>query len=151
MIILATSIASRLAIGACSDRYPKKWVMAASYLVSAATIPILLSVRPPAVPWAFATLFGVAMGADYMLIPLMAAEQFGISSLSRAMAILLPANTIGQTWFPYFTSALKQSVGNYSIPMYLVFAVALVSALAIAMLPSPEHLPVVHKEMALKT
>ncbi len=40
------------------------------------------------------------MGADYMLIPLMAAEQFGVNSLARAMAIILPVNTIGQTWFP---------------------------------------------------
>ena len=78
------------------------------------------------------------MGADYMLIPLMAAEQFGISSLSRAMAIILPANTIAQTWFPYFTSTLKQKFGNYEIPMYLVFAVAVASAAAIAMLPRPE-------------
>ena len=30
------------------------------------------------------------MGADYMLIPLMAAEQFGVNTLARAMAIILP-------------------------------------------------------------
>jgi len=142
MIILGTSIASRLTIGAFSDRYSKKWVMTASYFVSAVAIPMLLSIKPPAVPWIFATCFGVAMGADYMLIPLMAAEQFGISSLSRAMAIILPANTIAQTWFPYFTSALKQHFGNYEIPMYLVFAVALASAAAIAMLPPPQPAPV---------
>jgi len=40
------------------------------------------------------------MGADYMLIPLMAAQQFGVNSLARSMAIILPVNTIGQTWVP---------------------------------------------------
>ncbi len=52
----------------------------------------------------FAILFGFGMGADYMLIPLMAADQFGVNTLARAMAIILPANTIGQTWFPYLVS-----------------------------------------------
>lgn len=151
MIILGTSIASRLAIGAFSDRYSKKWVMTASYFVCAIAIPMLLWVRPPVVPWVFATSFGVAMGADYMLIPLMAAEQFGINSLSRAMAIILPANTIGQTWFPYFTSALKQKFGNYDIPMYLVFAVALASGAAIAMLPSPEPITVAASDLRVSS
>ena len=138
MIILAASIVGRIAIGAFSDHFSKKWVMAISYFLSASTIPILLSVAPPATPWLFATLFGVAMGADYMLIPLMAAEQFGVTSLARAMAIILPANTIGQTWFPYFTAVLKQHYGNYTIPMYVVFSVAAISGVAIALLPAPE-------------
>jgi MFS family permease len=139
MIILATSIISRIAVGAFSDRYSKKWVMTVSYFVSAATIPILLSVTPPHVPWVFATLFGVAMGADYMLIPLMAAEQFGVTSLPLAMAIILPANTIAQSWVPYFTSVLKQRFVSYAIPLYAVLAVALISGVAIALLPSAER------------
>ena len=62
-------------------------------------------------------LFGLAMGADYMLIPLMAAEQFGVNTLARAMAIILPANTIGQTWFPYFVSLLRENFGDYQVPL----------------------------------
>jgi hypothetical protein len=138
MIILATSIAGRLVIGTFCDRFSKKWVMAISYFLSASTIPILLSVQPPSTPWVFALLFGFAMGADYMLIPLMAADQFGVNSLARAMAIILPANTISQTWFPYFTSVLKQYCGSYTVPMYLVFGVALLSGVAISLLPPRE-------------
>ena len=100
MTILATSIAGRLAIGGLADRFSKKWVMTATYFLVAATIPMLLTVSPSRSPVAFAVLFGFGMGADYMLIPLMAAEQFGVNTLARAMAILLPVNTIGQTWFP---------------------------------------------------
>ncbi len=139
MIILGSSIAGRIAVGTFSDHFSKKWVMTISYFLSAATIPMLLSVRPPASPWFFATLFGIAMSADYMLIPLMAAEQFGVTTLARAMAIILPANTIGQTWFPYFIAVLKQHWGNYTQPMYLVFGVALMSGIAIALLPAPER------------
>ena len=79
------------------------------------------------------------MGADYFLIPLMAAEQFGVNTLARAMALLLPVNTIGQTWRPYLVSALREYYGNYLAPMAVVFAVAMLGALAIAAMP--RHAP----------
>jgi MFS family permease len=102
------------------------------------TIPLLLWASPPDKPWPFALLFGFAMGADYMLIPLMAAEQFGVNSLARCMAIILPVNTIAQTWFPYFVSLLRQSYGNYRTAMGVVFVVALLSGVSIALLPRRE-------------
>jgi MFS family permease len=75
------------------------------------------------------------MGADYMLIPLMAAEQFGVNTLARAMAILLPVNTIGQAWFPYFVSILRERFGSYAIAFGAVFTVSVIGALAILLLP----------------
>jgi MFS family permease len=142
MAILLSSIGGRLMIGGLSDRFSKKWVMAISYFLSAATIPLLLAVRPPAEPWVFSMLFGFAMGADYMLIPLMAAEQFGVNSLPRAMAIILPANTISQTGFPVLTAFLQEYFGSYTTPMYIVFAVGILSGVAIALLPKKEREPV---------
>ncbi len=139
--ILISSIGGRLLIGGLSDRFSKKWVMVASYFLSAATIPLLLTVKPPATPWAFAILFGFAMGADYMLIPLMAAEQFGVNSLARSMAIILPANTLAQTWFPFLTAVFKEHFGNYTIPMYTVFAVGVLSGISILLLPRKEKEP----------
>ena len=137
VLILWSSIGGRLLIGGLADRFSKKWVMTATYFLVAGTIPILLIVRPSAdyYLYAFAVLFGFGMGADYMLIPLMAAEQFGVNSLPRAMAIILPVNTIGQTWFPYFVSVLREHFGSYSIAMGTVLAVALIGALSIAILP----------------
>ena len=70
-----------------------------------------------------------------MLIPLMAAEQFGVNTLARAMAVILPANTLGQTWLPYFVSALRQHFGSYDVPMTVIFSIAMVGAIAIALLP----------------
>jgi MFS family permease len=102
------------------------------------TIPLLLGVHPPAHPWVFSILFGFAMGADYMLIPLMAAEQFGVNSLPRAMAIILPANTIAQTGFPVIITFLQEYFGRFNTPMYVVFAVGLLSSISIALLPRKE-------------
>jgi MFS family permease len=138
MIILASSIGGRLLIGGLSDKFNKKLVMTGSYFLSALTILLLITVRPPTTPWLFAILFGFAMGADYMLIPLMAAEQFGVNSLARAMAIILPANTLSQTWFPYLTSVLQNYFGNFTYPLYIVFAVGVMSGVSIALLPKRE-------------
>lgn len=136
-LILWSSIAGRLSIGYLADLFSKKRVMTATYFVVAATILLLLFVSParPYSLYVFAVLFGFSMGADYMLIPLMAAEQFGVNTLARAMAIILPVNTIGQTWCPYLVSALRERYGNYLAPMALVFGVAMVGALAIATMP----------------
>jgi len=137
VLILWSSIAGRLSIGYLADLFSKKRVMTATYFIVAFTILLLLWVSPTrgGSVYLFATVFGFSMGADYMLIPLMAAEQFGINSLARAMAIILPVNTIGQTWCPYLVSALREHFGNYLAAMSVVFAIAMLGALAIAVMP----------------
>ena len=135
VMILCSSIAGRLLIGGLADRFPMKYVMTATYFIVAATIPLLLRVKPPNTPYFFAIVFGFAMGADYMLIPLMAARQFGVNSLARSMAVILPVNTIGQTWVPAAVSTLREHFGNYTFAMGAVLALAMVGAIAIALLP----------------
>lgn len=135
--ILWSSIAGRLVMGWLADRFSKKFVMMVTYFLVAGTIPLLLLVKPGQDMnlYLFAILFGFGMGADYMLIPLMAAEQFGLNTLARAMAIILPTDTIGQTWFPYGVSWLRENYGDYGIALNVVFVMAAVGAIAVAMLP----------------
>ncbi len=149
ILILWSSIAGRLSIGYFADKFSKKWVMFVTYFIVAATIPLLLHVRPGEdfYLYAFAILFGFGMGADYMMIPLMAADQFGVNSLARAMAVILPVNTIGQTWFPYLVSHLRRLMNGYDGAMSVVLGVAMLGALAIALLP--KHKPIGEREPAV--
>ena len=135
--ILYSSIGGRIVMGYLADKFSKKYVMVATYFLVAATIPLLFLVKPdsPEYVYVFAILFGFGMGADYMLIPLMAAEQFGVNSLARAMAIILPADTIGQTWFPYLVSHIYEGSGSYETALKIVFAMAALGATAIFLLP----------------
>jgi len=137
VLILWSSIVGRLSIGYLADAFSKKRVMTGTYFIVAATILLLLAVSPAheSSVYIFSIVFGFSMGADYMLIPLMAAEQFGVNTLARAMAIILPVNTIGQTWCPELISLLREHYGNYRAPMAVVFAIAMVGALAIAAMP----------------
>ncbi len=142
-IILFSSIAGRVLMGWLADRFPKKWVMTITYVVVAISIPLLLHVRPESFSslYVFSIVFGFAMGADYMLIPLMAAEHFGVNSLARAMSIILPTDTIGQTWFPFLIAVIAESKGTEANPDYVtallvVFGVAVLGAVAIGLLPA---------------
>jgi MFS family permease len=137
LLILWSSIAGRMVMGYLADRFSKKIVMMATYFLVAGTIPLLLLVTPAneSSLYVFSILFGFGMGADYMLIPLMAAEQFGVNTLARAMAIILPTDTIGQTWFPYGVSWLREHYGNYGVALNVVFVMAAVGAIAVALLP----------------
>jgi MFS family permease len=136
-LILWSSIAGRLSIGHFADVFSKKRVMTATYFMVAATILLLQSVTPAREYslYLFAVIFGFSMGADYMLIPLMAAEQFGVNTLPRAMAVILPVITIGQTWLPFLVSYLRERYGSYTLPMTVVFGIAMLGAVAIMLLP----------------
>lgn len=135
--ILLSSTLGRIVMGYLADKFAKKYVMVATYMLVAGTIPLLFLVTPetPGNVYLFSVLFGFGMGADYMLIPLMAAEQFGVNSLAKSMAIILPADTIGQTWFPYIVSHIREATGTYHVSLNIVFLLAFIGAVAILLLP----------------
>jgi MFS family permease len=134
-LILISSLVGRIAMGWLADRYSKKFVMLAAYLFVAAPIPLLFAIATPGAPRLFAVLFGFGLGADYMLIPLMAAQLFGPNSLARAMGVILPADSVGQTCFPFLLGILHDRYGNYHYGLILLIVLALCGALAVSMLP----------------
>jgi hypothetical protein len=83
----------------------------------------------------FAVVFGFAMGADYMLIPLMAADLFGVRSLARAMSGIVPSDTIGQYWLPNLIAQLRAAWGGYGAALWVACGVAAAGAAAVAALP----------------
>jgi MFS family permease len=124
--------------GYLADKLPRKLVMLVTYVVVAVAIPTLFLVTPgqPTFVYIFALVFGFAMGADYMLIPLMAADQFGLSTLARAMSAILPTDTIAQFWFPNLVARLRDFIGgDYHTAMMAVFGTAFLGAIAIGLLP----------------
>ncbi|PYR02403.1 MAG: MFS transporter, partial [Acidobacteria bacterium] len=76
-LLLVGSLVGRITMGWLADRWEKKYVMVLVYAIVALSIPPLAMSSMPAMLRVFAFLFGVGLGGDYMLIPLMDAEQFG--------------------------------------------------------------------------
>jgi len=134
-LVLTVSIVGRLFMGWLADRVPRKYVMLTIYLLVAGAIPLLL-VRPTgSTMYVFATVFGLGLGGEYLIIPLMAAELFGVRVLGRVMGIVLTADGVAEATAPMLVGYLRDRTGSYNIGFITLVAAALVGAVAIAFLP----------------
>jgi sugar phosphate permease len=134
-LVLVGSIAGRLLMGWLADRWPKKRVMLLIYLIVALTIPLLWAAPSPATLRIAALVFGIGLGGDYMIIPLMAAELFGLRRMGRVMGIVLTADGVAEAVAPMAVAALRDSSGSYGPGFVLLVALAALGAVAVALLP----------------
>ncbi|MGH9832418.1 MAG: MFS transporter [Blastocatellia bacterium] len=134
-LVLASSIIGRLLMGWLADRFPKKYVMLLIYAMVSAAIPLLYFVSAPGVIYIFAVVFGIAFGGDYMIIPLMAVELFGLKVLGRVMGIILTADGLAEALAPMLVGYLYDQSKNYVNGFAALIALAVIGAIAIAMLP----------------
>lgn len=134
---LIAAIGGRIVVGWLADRMSRKTVMVATYAQVAIAIPLLFLITPatPQYAYLFGVVFGFAMGADYMLIPLMAADVFGLQTLGRAMSAIVPGDTITQFWSPNLITRLRGVWGGYGSALWVACGIAAVGAIAIALLP----------------
>ena len=134
---LYAAIAARLSVGWLADHWPRKALMIFIYAEVAVALPMLFLIRPESPGWVYAAaiVFGFAQGADYMLIPLMAADLFGVRSLARAMSSIVPSDTVAQYWLPNLISRLAAvTAGGYSSALWVACGVAGFGAAAVASL-----------------
>jgi sugar phosphate permease len=137
-LVLTISIAGRLLMGWLADRVPRKLVMVLIYLLVAAAIPLLLvrtAAPGAATMYLFAAIFGLGLGGEYLIIPLMAGELFGIGVLGRVMGIVLTADGVAEATAPMLVGYLRDRTGSYNTGFLLLIGIALVGAAAIACLP----------------
>jgi MFS family permease len=135
-LVLSCSIAGRLLMGWLADRFSKKYVMLLTYLLVAAGIPFLFLGRTPFSLYASAAVFGVGLGGDYMIIPLMTAEIFGMRVLGRLLGVILTAGGVAEAVSPWLTGRLRDTTGDYSTSCLLLVGVALLGAVAVVGLPA---------------
>jgi sugar phosphate permease len=134
-IILAGSVIGRLTMGWLADRWPKKHVMFLIYVIVAASIPMLVYAPTPATLKLCAFLFGIGLGGDYMIIPLMAAELYGVAILGRVMGIVLTADSVSESLVPMYVASTRDTTGTYASGFLVLVVLAAIGALAVAMLP----------------
>lgn len=140
-LVLAFSLVGRLLMGWLADRYTKKYVMLLIYLLVAASIPLLFFASTPGAIYLFAIIFGIGLGGDYMIIPLMAAELFGVKVMGRLMGVVLTADGVAEATVPMLVGNLRDKTASYTVGFTVLIALALVGAIAVAWLPKPEAKP----------
>lgn len=134
-LVLTFSIVGRLLMGWLADRISKKYVMLLIYTLVAAAIPFLFFERAKAAVYLFAVVFGIGLGGDYMIIPLMTAEIFGVQVLGRLMGVILTADGVAEAVSPWLIGRLRDATGSYSRGFLALIGLALLGAIAVAALP----------------
>lgn len=135
-LVLAVSIIGRLLMGWLADHFPKKHVMLLIYLLVAVSIPLLFFASTPGIMYLFAIIFGLGLGGEYLIIPLMAAELFGVRVLGRLMGVVLTADGVAEALSPMTIGYLRDVTGSYQIGFITLLGMALVGAVAVALLPT---------------
>jgi sugar phosphate permease len=134
-LVLTVSIVGRLLMGWLADRLRTKYVMLLIYLLVAGSVPLLLAGGSRSTMYCFAILFGLGLGGEYMIIPLMAGELFGVAVLGRVMGIVLTADGVAEATAPMLLGYLRDRSGSYTTGFLTLVATAVVGAVAIALLP----------------
>ena len=141
-LVLVSSLAGRLGMGWLADRLPKKYVMLLIYALVASAIPVLFLTGTPGAIYLFALVFGIGLGGEYMVIPLMAAELFGVRVLGRAMGVVLTADGVAEALAPVLVGRMRDVTGSYVTGFATVIGFALAGAIAVAFLPrTPSPVP----------
>jgi MFS family permease len=139
-LVLGFSIIGRLVMGWLADRFDKKYVMLLIYLLVASAIPLIFLARHPLTTSIAAAIFGIGLGGDYMIIPLMAAEIFGVQILGRLMGVLLGAGGIAEALAPWWIGRLRDSTGSYNYGCVVLVGMALLGASAVCLLPKKRRI-----------
>lgn len=134
-LVLASSLVGRIGMGWLADRWPKRYVMLLIYSLVACAIPLLLLDPTPALITTFAIIFGIGLGGEYMVIPLMAAELFGVKVLGRAMGVILTADGVAEALAPVLVGRLHDVNKSYTPGFTTLIAFAVAGAVAILLLP----------------
>jgi len=136
--LLLASLAGRVIVGCVADRYSKKNVMALFYLLLALAIPLLFLAPSRAALWSFVLVFGFAMGADYMLIPLVTAECFGLAALGKLLSLIIMGYSLGQWFAPWLAGRIFDITHSYDLAWLIMTVGGVVGAATIYAI-SPER------------
>jgi sugar phosphate permease len=140
-IVLGSSIIGRLLMGWLADKIQKKYVMMLIYALVSISIPLLYVADVPGVIYVFAFLFGVALGGDYMIIPLMAAELFGVRVMGRIMGLIIMADGLAEAFAPMLAARLRDTTGSYANGFTALIILAVAGTIAVSLLPRKTETP----------
>lgn len=135
-LVLLSSLAGRVLMGWLADIIRRKYVMILIYMIVASAIPFLLVPDFPGRIYIFAVIFGIGLGGDYMIIPLMAGDLFGVRALGRTMGIILVSDGVIEAVSPVLVGYLYNDVSkSYSIGFIMLICFAITGAIIVSFLP----------------
>jgi MFS family permease len=138
-ILLISSLGGRVIVGHIADHFRKSRIMAIFYFLIGASVFLLAYPQSTAALSLFALVFGFSMGADYMLIPLVASENFGTAALGKILALIIMGYSIGQWAGPWLVGKLFDMRHSYDVAWKMIAVLAIIGASAIYAIPVFAH------------
>ncbi|MGH9617994.1 MAG: MFS transporter, partial [Acidobacteriaceae bacterium] len=145
-VLLLSSLGGRVLVGYIADRFRKKNTMALFYLILGGSIPLLYLAHQPLAAYGFGIAFGFCMGADYMLIPLVTADCFGLASLGKLLALIIMGYTIGQWIAPWMAGRIFDAYHSYSLAWAIFTVAGVLGAAAIYAVSPPAKTTALREE-----
>jgi MFS family permease len=135
-VVAGVSLLGRFGAGWLADRVGPKRVMLLVYtLVTSAALMLVWGPSGQSI-YFFAVVFGLGLGGEYMIIPLMAGELFGTAVLGRVMGIVVTFDGAAEAVFPWLVSKIHDNTHSYHVGFQMLTGLAALGALAIALLPA---------------
>jgi MFS family permease len=128
---LAASIPGRILCGSLAERFSKRGVMAAAYVVLIASGLTLMRLEGFGSLYAFVTLYGLGLGV-LVVFPLLVADNFGLKAFSTLIGIMGVPFTFGAALGFVSAAKLFDVSGSYSSVLSMqmsLFAICAVLAL----------------------
>jgi len=134
--VSGVSLVGRVGAGWLADRIGPKRVMLIVYALVASGATMLMLGPSTQSIYAFAVVFGLGLGGEYMIIPLMAGRLFGTAVLGRVMGIILTFDGVAEASIPYLVGKTYVWTHGYATGFKILTGLAILGAGAIALLPT---------------
>ena len=135
-IIGGVSAASRIILGAASDRIGNKRAITISFIMMFIALILLLFTKDLWMFYLFALIFGLAYGGWSALISVIVAELFGVASLGVILGAVIFGSTVGDAFAPALAGWIFDTTGSYQLA-FLICVVLSIVAIVLALLLKP--------------
>jgi MFS family permease len=126
-IALFCSTLGKPVMGALADRLTARLALAlAVFSLSCGFLLLTQAAHPPAI-WPLVVLYGIGVGAPVALVPMMAAESFGLKHFGTLSGLIGVFGLLGSASGPMVAGRIFDVTGLY-VPAFILYAVLLVAA-----------------------
>jgi MFS family permease len=135
-ITTGAGVIGRFALGWAGDRFPKRYLAVASFLVQAGGVFAAIRTDSAVLLYVSAGTVGVTIGLTIALHPLMMVESFGVRSYGTVYGPGFLATQIGQAVGPLLVGVLADLTGGYGVPFTVTASAAVVAACLLSLMPN---------------
>jgi MFS family permease len=142
----ASSLLTRFAVPVMADRIGSKKVMACCFSMQTFPILLLFFAQDAWMFFLFAILFGVGVGGEVPIFPVISRQYYGHAPMSSLYGWQNIGNGVGMALGPILGGLIWTQTGDYTGVLTLSFGASLAGVLSILVLPSTSRCLLPHWE-----